>query len=79
MKVFVLEGLIEYEGSDVLGAYSSFEEANQAGRSYHYMEESHRRYNGYLVHEIELGAPASYEFNARGVLLKKKEWEDEYD
>lgn len=78
MKVFVLEGLIDYEGSSVLGVYSSAEEAAEAARAYHYMEDTIRRYNGYVASEVELGAPANYDACVYGVRLKL-EVEDEYD
>lgn len=58
MRLYVLEGVIDYEPSYILGVYDSLDRALQAARD-HQMSDSERNMasvNGYAVRERELNA-----------------------
>ena len=55
MFVYVLEGRIDYGGGTVLGAYATREAAEAAARA----DAAELGYDDYVVHRIEVGAPAS--------------------
>lgn len=50
MKIFVLIGILQYEDSDILGVYSSLEEAKAAKEKY----VDHFSYSNYFVSEYIL-------------------------
>ena len=53
MFVYVLEGLLDYEGGTVLGAYTTRAAAEAAARA----DAAEDAYDDYVVHRIEVGAP----------------------
>ena len=64
MEVFVLMGEIDYEGSDLLGVYASFEEAITA-RNIYTRDRSFDPFDGYYVYRTTLGGPADQEYAER--------------
>lgn len=56
MRVYVLEGVVQYEGGSVLGAYSTRELAEAAARAHR--ESVEMPYDFYDVHEVVVDAAA---------------------
>ncbi len=54
MRVYVLEGRIDYEGGCLLGVYSTREAAEAAARADYRATSA----MSYVVHEVEVDAPA---------------------
>jgi hypothetical protein len=65
-SIFLLLGLMDYEGDTVLGAYSSHEKANCALNAYKAKVDADRvnnryentAYDDYVIHEYEVDAEA---------------------
>lgn len=62
MEVFVLMGEIFYEGSDLLGAYASVEEARIAQGVYT-RSRRYDAYDRYYVVRQTVGAPAGFDID----------------
>lgn len=57
MRVYVLEGLIDYEAGWILGAYASRESA-QAALDAYLKDEDCVEFDGYDIHELNVGESA---------------------
>ena len=63
MEVFVLLGLVSYEGSECLGVYASATEAEAAWVAYVASEGSFMGLDGHAVRAVRLGAAAEWRFD----------------